>query len=196
MAPHPAAIGSTRVRGPRQVHRSRGAARKILQDWGFIPTGLGRGRQTAASCTTAPHAIWRASLGTRRGGKSGGTRAAQKWVGNDVPDFKPDSHPKDHLGPFIMNPEGVGRIFVPLGAMADGPFPEHYEPFESPIQNPLHPNQSNNPVVKKTNDGRRQVWNTRAGIYGRLYHIPLDRAVSLLDEKQSDERPADSRGLC
>jgi len=75
--------------------------------------------------------------------------AAQKWVGNDVPDFKPDSPPKDHLGPFIMNPEGVGRLFVPLGALADGPFPEHYEPFESPIANPLHPNQSNNPVVKK-----------------------------------------------
>ncbi len=74
---------------------------------------------------------------------------AQKWVGNDVPDFKPDSKPEDHMGPFIMNPEGVGRIFVPLGAMADGPFPEHYEPIEGPIQNPLHPNQSNNPVVKK-----------------------------------------------
>ena len=74
---------------------------------------------------------------------------AQKWVGNDVPDFKPDSKPQDHMGPFIMNPEGVGRIFVPLGAMADGPFPEFYEPIESPVDNPLHPNQSNNPVVKK-----------------------------------------------
>ena len=74
---------------------------------------------------------------------------AQKWVGNDVPDFKPDSHPKDHLGPFIMNPEGVGRLFVPIGAVTDGPFPEFYEPFESPIKNPLHPNVSNNPVVKK-----------------------------------------------
>src|SRR5437016_1126980 len=73
----------------------------------------------------------------------------QSWVGNDVPDFKADSPPKDHMGPFIMNPEGVGRIFVPLGAMADGPFPEHYEPIESPIANPLHPNQSNNPVVKR-----------------------------------------------
>jgi formate dehydrogenase major subunit len=75
--------------------------------------------------------------------------AAQLWTGNDVPDFKPDSNPKDHMGPFIMNPEGVGRIFGPLAAFADGPFPEHYEPFESPVQNPLHPNQSNNPVVKK-----------------------------------------------
>ncbi len=56
----------------------------------------------------------------------------QKWVGNDVPDFKVDSKPKDHMGPFIMNPEGVGRIFGPLGAFADGPFPEFYEPIESP----------------------------------------------------------------
>ncbi|MGA2922626.1 MAG: formate dehydrogenase-N subunit alpha [Candidatus Sulfotelmatobacter sp.] len=75
--------------------------------------------------------------------------SAQLWVGNDVPDFKADSPPKDHMGPFIMNPEGIGRIFGPLAAFADGPFPEHYEPIESPVQNALHPNQSNNPVVKK-----------------------------------------------
>ncbi len=76
---------------------------------------------------------------------------AQKWAGNDVPDFKPDSKPSDHMGPFIMNPEGVGRLFVPLGAVADGPFSEHYEPVESPIANPLHPDQSSNPLVKKFN---------------------------------------------
>jgi formate dehydrogenase major subunit len=74
---------------------------------------------------------------------------AQKWVGVDVPDFKPDSKPAEHMGPFIMLPEGVGRLFVPLGGLADGPFPEHYEPIESPIANPLHPNQSNNPMAKK-----------------------------------------------
>jgi formate dehydrogenase major subunit len=77
------------------------------------------------------------------------SEAAQLWVGNDVPDFKADSNPKDHMGPFIMNAEGVGRIFGPLGAFADGPFPEFYEPIESPVQNALHPNQSSNPVVKK-----------------------------------------------
>jgi len=75
--------------------------------------------------------------------------AAQKWAGNDVPDFKPDSPPKDHMGPFIMNPEGVGRLFAPIGVLADGPFPEHYEPIESPTKNLLHPAQSNNPLVKK-----------------------------------------------
>jgi formate dehydrogenase major subunit len=75
--------------------------------------------------------------------------AAGRWVGNDVPDFKVDSNPSEHMGPFIMNPEGVGRLFAPLAAFADGPFPEHYEPIESPVANPLHPQQSTNPVVKK-----------------------------------------------
>jgi len=75
--------------------------------------------------------------------------ASGKWVGNDVPDFKPDSPPKDHMGPFIMLPEGAARLFAPIGVLADGPFPEHYEPIESPIKNPLHPEQSNNPLVKK-----------------------------------------------
>ncbi len=75
--------------------------------------------------------------------------SAKKWVGNDVPDFKPDSAPKDHMGPFIMNPEGIGRLFVPLGMVADGPFPEHYETFESPTKNLLHPQQNNNPIAKK-----------------------------------------------
>ena len=74
--------------------------------------------------------------------------ATGKWGGVDVPDFKPDSHPKDHMGPFIMCNEGVGRLFTPLGLMAEGPFPEHYEPFESPVENLLHPQHSNNPVVK------------------------------------------------
>jgi hypothetical protein len=31
--------------------------------------------------------------------------------------------------------------------MLDGPFPEHYEPVESPVENPLHPKQSESPVV-------------------------------------------------
>ncbi len=79
------------------------------------------------------------------------SEAAGKWVGNDVPDFKPDSHPKDHMGPFIMNPEGIGRLFAPIGVLADGPFPEHYEPIESPTKNLFHPDQSNNPLVKKFN---------------------------------------------
>jgi formate dehydrogenase major subunit len=77
--------------------------------------------------------------------------SAGRWIGNDVPDFKVDSPPKDHMGPFIMNPEGIGRLFGPLTAFQDGPFPEHYEPTESPIANPLHPAHSQSPVVQKFN---------------------------------------------
>ena len=75
--------------------------------------------------------------------------AQQRWVGLDVPDFKADSAPKEHMGPFIMNNEGVGRLFCPPPGLADGPFPEHYEPAESPIENPLHPAQSTNPIAKQ-----------------------------------------------
>jgi len=77
------------------------------------------------------------------------SEATQKWVGNDVPDFKADSKPADHMGPFIMNAEGVGRLFAPLGAFADGPFPTFYEPIESPTDNLLHPKQKHNPIAKK-----------------------------------------------
>src|SRR5262249_22691305 len=35
-------------------------------------------------------------------------QGAGRWVGNDVPDFKADSAPSEHMGPFIMNPEGTG----------------------------------------------------------------------------------------
>ena len=77
------------------------------------------------------------------------SESAKKWVGNDVPDFKADSAPSEHMGPFIMNPDGIGRLFVPLGGMNDGPFPEHYEQHESVVTNLLHPKQVTNPVSKK-----------------------------------------------
>jgi formate dehydrogenase major subunit len=61
------------------------------------------------------------------------------WGGNDVPDMRPDAAPEEGVMPFIMTPEGVARLFAP--GMAEGPFPEHYEPFETPLdRNPFHPN--------------------------------------------------------
>jgi len=58
------------------------------------------------------------------------------WAGSDVPDIRPDADPaaSDRVQPFIMTGEGVARLFAPSG-MADGPLPEHYEPFESPLEN-------------------------------------------------------------
>jgi formate dehydrogenase major subunit len=71
-----------------------------------------------------------------------------KWAGVDVPDFKLDVPPGDLMNPFIMNPEGVARLFA-VDKMAEGPFPEHYEPFETPIDtNPLHPKVISNPAAR------------------------------------------------
>jgi len=67
----------------------------------------------------------------------------KSWVGSDVPDIRPDANPADddRVQPFIMTAEGVARLFAPTG-MADGPLPEHYEPFESPLPaNPMHPDK-------------------------------------------------------
>ncbi len=76
------------------------------------------------------------------------------WTGFDVPDFKPDVPPGDPMDPFIMQPEGVGRLFA-LDKMAEGPFPEHYEPFETPIgTNPLHPKVVSNPAARVFPDDR------------------------------------------
>jgi formate dehydrogenase major subunit len=71
----------------------------------------------------------------------------EKWVG-DVPDggWPPMAvDPEKTKYPFIMKPEGHARFFGP--GMAEGPFPEHYEPWESPIDNPMS-GQQNNPAFK------------------------------------------------
>jgi formate dehydrogenase major subunit len=73
------------------------------------------------------------------------------WAGADTPDMRPDAAPEENVGPFIMTAEGVARLFAPTG-MADGPLPEHYEPFESPLpNNPLNPGNEkarNNPAAR------------------------------------------------
>lgn len=55
--------------------------------------------------------------------------------------------------PFIMQANGVGSIFGP--GLADGPFPEHYEPLECPIQeNPMSKKQRINPTIKMFHSGK------------------------------------------
>jgi formate dehydrogenase major subunit len=85
----------------------------------------------------------------------------EKWVG-DVPDIKPDSPPGEY-GAFIMNAEGVGRLFA--AALNDGPFPEHYEAVEAPIENPLHPKVTSNPVTKR--------FTTDKDVYGKPADFPI-----------------------
>ncbi len=68
----------------------------------------------------------------------------RKWEG-DVPDggWAPMSE-DGTKNPFIMLPEGYGRLFS--AGLNDGPMPEHYEPMESPVANMMS-GQQTNPAV-------------------------------------------------
>ena len=93
-----------------------------------------------------------------------------KWTGVDVPDFQEDKAPGyvppdgakaedaiagDH--PFIMQADGRGWLFVPQG-LEDGPLPTHYEPHESPFDNPLY-SQRANPRRQQTDDLAEDPYN-------------------------------------
>ncbi len=73
------------------------------------------------------------------------------WAGGaDIPDMRPDAAPDQGVGAFIMNPEGVARLHA--AAMNEGPFPEHYEPFENPVgvnlMCPSNPKAVSNPAAR------------------------------------------------
>ncbi len=86
-----------------------------------------------------------------------------KWAGADVPDYGPTLAPERNVGPFIMNPEGVSRLFV-RKMMAEGPFPEHYEPFESPVVNAFHPKMQSNPAAR--------VYKGDLDVFGKASEFP------------------------
>jgi len=70
-----------------------------------------------------------------------------KWEG-DVPDggWPPMNTGKGRY-PFIMHKEGHGQIYGP--GRPDGPFPEHYEPCETPLTKNPFSGQMNNPCMKQ-----------------------------------------------
>ncbi len=97
------------------------------------------------------------------------------WVnaGGDSIDFvltkKPDAPAKDGkdgvglnffdgASPAIMKPDGKFWLFAPTGAV-DGPMPTHYEPYESPVANPVY-KQQRNPVAK--------IWNVKGNPYHEM----------------------------
>jgi formate dehydrogenase major subunit len=97
------------------------------------------------------------------------------WVnaGGDSIDFpltkKPDFEPAEGAtgldafngaSPAIMKPDGKFWLFAPSGAV-DGPLPTHYEPYESPVANPVYA-QQRNPVAK--------IWE----VEGNPYHEAED----------------------
>jgi formate dehydrogenase major subunit len=79
----------------------------------------------------------------------------EKWEG-DVPDggWAPDAKYA-----FIMKPDGHAHIFGT--GLKDGPFPEHYEPWESPVAvdgNPMGHNQKFSPVHWQPTDAQEVLF--------------------------------------
>lgn len=94
-----------------------------------------------------------------------------KWIGNDIPDFVATKAPTDPTGtdPFIMNKDGVGLLFAPT--LNDGPLPEHYEPFESPVPNALSNVQLNPAAVVIEGDFNKKGDSKKYPIVATTYRV-------------------------
>ena len=99
----------------------------------------------------------------------------KKWAG-DIPDGPAPPMGTEGVYPFIMKPDGVASIFGP--GLKDGPFPEHYEPLECPIEKNLMSNQRINPAVKIFEGGADYICNLRPEISFCLHDLPGNRALA------------------
>lgn len=120
-------------------------ARRGLDD----PTGLGFFHQWAFAWPANRRVLYNRASADAEGRpwdprRPGIVWSGTRWVG-DVPDYPATAAPSQGLGAFIMAEEGVARLFT--RSMVDGPFPEHYEPLESPVPNVLHPTVPTDPVA-------------------------------------------------
>ena len=142
------------------------------------------------SSTTAPPRTRRGTRGRSARSTSGGTAASgpastrRTSRRRSRPDYDPpkgaeaqDAIKGDH--PFVMQADGRSWLFVPQGLM-DGPFPAHYEPQESPFDNPLYAQRANparqqNPELEE--DPYNPVPASRArALPVRRHDVPADRA--------------------
>jgi anaerobic selenocysteine-containing dehydrogenase len=91
--------------------------------------------------------------------------------------MRPNAAPEENVGPFIMNPEGVARLHA-IG-MAEGPFPEHYEPFETPLgMNPMNTNP------KAISNPAARVYKGDMEAFGKAAEFPYAATTYRLTEHQ------------
>ena len=113
------------------------------------PTGLGMHHEWAWSWPLNRRVLYNRASADESGAPWDSARAGIRWTGRewigDVPDYGRTT-PPNAMGAFIMNEEGVARLFSTY--LKDGPIPEHYEPVESPTVNLLHEQVPVNPVVR------------------------------------------------
>ena len=112
-----------------------------------------------------------------------------KWIG-DVPDggWPPlesleNPNPKSKWA-FIMRKHGHAQIFGP--GLADGPFPEHYEPLECPIEKNLMSSQRMSPVapVYETEEDAFRTCDPRYPLVGTTYRVVEHWQTGLMTRPQ------------
>jgi len=147
------------------------AARRVLSD----PTGIGLYPEWSWCWPVNRRIIYNRASCNTKGMPWDSEHPVIKWTGSkwvgDVPDFGATSDPKNNVGAFIMKPEGHARIFGP--GLADGPFPEHYEPVESPVKNLLS-NTQNDPAIK--------IWKGEMDKVGTAEEFPIVATTFRLSE--------------
>ena len=145
-------------------------------------------------------------------GKLGG------WDG-DVPDGGAPPMGTSGKLPFIMKPDGVASVFGP--GLAEGPFPEHYEALECPVEKNSMSGQRINPTVKIFGD-KMDVFascDMRFPFVGTTYRVTehwqtgvmtrhcswlmemqpqnfVEMSIELAKELESDQRRNGCRYLC
>ncbi len=119
-----------------------------------------------------------------------GKYVTSKWIG-DVPDggWYPMENPDgsmrtDTKYPFIMRKYGHGQIFGP--GLADGPFPEHYEPLECPVEKNLLNGQRMNPTapVYDTRSDAFATCDPRFPYVGTTYRVSEHWQTGLMTRTQ------------
>lgn len=142
------------------------------------PTGLGLFPQWAWAWPVNRRIIYNRASVDLNGQPWNPAKAVVKWVDGkwvgDVPDGPwPPMSDKDGKGrlPFIMKPDGVASIFGP--GLNDGPFPEHYEPLECPVEKNALSKQFINPTIKifKGEKDKHLTCDPRFPFVGTTYRV-------------------------
>jgi formate dehydrogenase major subunit len=124
------------------------------------------------------------------GKEAGGKYVSKKWLG-DVPDGgwypleNPDGSKRaDAKQPFIMQKHGHGQIFGP--GRADGPFPEHYEPLECPVEKNYFSSRMVNPTaaVYSTKADSHATCDPRFPFVGTTYRVSEHWQTGLMTRPQ------------
>jgi len=85
--------------------------------------------------------------------------------------------------PFIMQPEGFGAIYGP--GREDGPFPEHYEPLESPFKHHAFSKQPVNPVAYSAENEPIATADMRYPFIGTTYRVTEHWQTGLMTRRCS-----------